>query len=227
MFNLDQAISEWRRQMVAAGVKTSESLNELEAHLRDDVEHSIRSGLSDEQAFEGAVQRLGGGDVLRGEFAKWARAKRRHFIYRGLLFGIGLFLLGAAFCYFAMIPAAMAASQAYSQWLGFSAFHLKPDEYIRFVWKVIFAMSLGFEVPVVILTLMKIGVVDYRFLCEARKYVIIINLVLGAVLTTPEIITQLVMFLPLQILYEISVWVTWYWECQDKKRDAVAETKPG
>jgi len=227
MFNLEQEIAEWRRQMAAAGVKTSESLNELEAHLRDAFEQSIRSGLSVELAFEGAVQRLGGADALREEFARWARAKRRHFIYRGLVFGFGVFLLGAAFCWFAMIPAALAASQAYSQWLGFSATGWKPDEYIRFVWKVILCMGLGFEVPVVILTLVKIGVVDYRFLSKARKYVIIINLVLGAVLTTPEVITQLVMFLPLQILYEISVWVTWYWERQDRKREATAETKPG
>jgi len=222
MFNLEQAIAEWRRQMAAADVRISESLNELEAHLRDDVEHSIRSGLGAEQAFEGAVQRLGGPDVLRGEFAKWASAKRRHFICRGLLCGIGVFLLGATFCYFAIIPAALTASHAYSQWLGFSAIEWKADEYISFIWKVILGMSLGFEVPVVILTLVKIGVVDYRLLSKARKYVIIINLVLGAVFTTPEIITQLVLFLPLQMLYEISVWVTWYWEWQNKKREAAA-----
>jgi len=227
MFNLEQAIAEWRRQMAAAGVKTSESLNELEAHLRDDVEHSIRSGLSAEQAFEVAVRRLGDVGVLRGEFAKWARTKRRHFIYRGLVFGIGAFVLGAIFCYFAMIPATLAASQAYSQWLGFSAAQWRPDEYIRFVWKVMLCLSLGFVVPVIILTLVKIGVVDYRFLSKARKYVIIINLVLGAALTTPEVTTQLLMFLPLQILYEISVGVTWYWECPDRKREASIETKPG
>ena len=91
MSNLERAIAEWRRQMAASGVKTSESLNELEAHLRDDVEHSIRSGLSAEQAFEVAIRRLGDVGVLRGEFAKWARTKRRHFIYRGLVFGIARF----------------------------------------------------------------------------------------------------------------------------------------
>jgi sec-independent protein translocase protein TatC len=87
-------------------------------------------------------------------------------------------------------------------------------------------LSLGFEVPVVILTLVKIGVVDYRLLSKARKYVIIVNFVLAAVLTTPEVIIQLVMFLPLQMLYEISVWVAWCWERQDKKRAGV-ETKLG
>jgi sec-independent protein translocase protein TatC len=57
-------------------------------------------------------------------------------------------------------------------------------------------------------------------LSKARKYMIVINLVLGAVLTTPEVITQLIMFLPLQILYEVSVWIAWYWERKEKKREA-------
>jgi len=46
--------------------------------------------------------------------------------------------------------------------------------------------------------------------------------VLGAVLTTPEIITQVIMFIPLQFLYEVSIWVAWYWERQEKKREAAS-----
>jgi len=57
-------------------------------------------------------------------------------------------------------------------------------------------------------------------LAKARRYVIIINFVLGAMLTTPEIITQILMAVPLQILYEISVWIAWYWERKEKKRAA-------
>jgi Sec-independent protein secretion pathway component TatC len=227
MFELEQAIAEWRRQMVASGVKTSELLNELEAHLRDDLEHGIGSGLSAELAFSAAVQRLGRAAALRGEFAKEERARRRHFIYRGLLFGIGAFWLGAAFCYFGMIPIALASSKAYSQWLGFSTLGWNTREYMRFVCRFMLGMGLCFEMPVLVLTLVKIGVLDHRFLSQARKYVIVANLVLGAVFTTPEVITQLLMFLPLQLLFEVSVGVAWYWERQDKKREAAAGTKQG
>ena len=45
---------------------------------------------------------------------------------------------------------------------------------------------------------------------------------LGAVLTTPEVITQILMAIPLYALYEICVWIAWYWERQDKKREAAA-----
>lgn len=148
------------------------------------------------------------------------KLKERHYVYRGLGFGVGLFLLGVAFCYFALMPVALAASQKYSQWLGFSATQWKADDYISFVCKFMLGMGLGFEMPVVILTLVKIGILDYAMLSKARKYMVVINLILGALLTTPEVITQLIMFLPLQLLFEISLWITWYWERRDKKREA-------
>src|SRR5436190_12224042 len=63
------------------------------------------------------------------------KLKERHYVTRGLFFGIGLFLTGVAFCYFALMPVALAASQMYSQWLGLSVFQWKADEYISFVCK--------------------------------------------------------------------------------------------
>jgi sec-independent protein translocase protein TatC len=79
-------------------------------------------------------------------------------------------------------------------------------------------MGLGFELPVVLLTLVKIDVLRYETLASARRYMIVINLILGAVLTTPEPITQLIMFLPLQGLYELSVAIAWYWDQPDRAR---------
>jgi hypothetical protein len=218
VFNLEEAIADWERQMLAAGINTPEALTELETHLRDEVEHQIRSGLSLEQAFDSAVQQLGSADALKAEFTKTSGATQRHYIYCGLGFGIGLFLLGVAFCRFAVIPAALAASQTYSHWLGFSPTGWNPNEYISFVFRLMLGLGLALEIPVVLLTLVKIGVLDHRLLSKARKYVIVMNLILGAVLTTPELTTQLIMFLPLQILYEASVWIAWYWEA--KRRSA-------
>src|ERR1041385_5803350 len=151
------------------------------------------------------------------------KMKAKYYVYRGLGFGLVLFLTGVCFCYFLLMPVALAASQKYSQWLGFAAFQWKADEYISFVCKFMIGMGLGFEMPVVILTLVKIGILNYRILSAGRRYMIVINLVLGAVLTTPEVITQIIMFLPLQLLYEISIWITWYWE-RKKRREAAEAT---
>jgi hypothetical protein len=70
MFNLDQAIAEWRRQMVAAGIKTPATLEELENHLREDVEEQRRSGINAQDAFKVAAQRVGPPGALKAEFRK-------------------------------------------------------------------------------------------------------------------------------------------------------------
>lgn len=75
MFNLDQSIAEWRRQMVAGGIKSPQVLDELESHLRDDVEEQMRVGASALLAFETAVQRLGPAGVLECEFEKVGEAR--------------------------------------------------------------------------------------------------------------------------------------------------------
>jgi len=75
MFNLDQSIAEWRRQVIAAGIKTPAPMEELESHLRDDIEQQMQAGLSQQQAFAIAVQRIGQIDALKVEFAKFNQRK--------------------------------------------------------------------------------------------------------------------------------------------------------
>ena len=150
------------------------------------------------------------------------RIHEKRYIYRGLFFGFALFVTGVAFCYFAMMPVALAVSAKYAEWFGFKANQWRAEEYIGFVCKFMLGMGLGFEMPVVILTLVKIGLLNYQILKAARRYVIVIAFVLGAVLTTPEVITQVLMAVPLLLLYEISVWIAWYWERQDKKLEQAA-----
>lgn len=70
MFNLDKAITDWRRQMIAGGIKSSAVLDELESHLREDVERRTRSGMPAQQAFEEAVLQVGRANELKLEFGK-------------------------------------------------------------------------------------------------------------------------------------------------------------
>src|SRR6267142_2160712 len=151
------------------------------------------------------------------------KVREKKYVYTGLAFGFGLFVTGVTFCYFVLMPVALAVSAQYSQWFGFEVTQWRAEEYISFVCKFMFGMGLGFEMPVIILTLVRISILDYRMIKAARRYVIVIAFVLGAVLTTPEVITQVLMAIPLLVLYEISVWIAWYWERQDKKRQQAAE----
>jgi sec-independent protein translocase protein TatC len=96
----------------------------------------------------------------------------------------------------------------------------RADEYFGFMSKFLIGMGLGFEMPVVLLTFVKIGVLDYRKLASMRRYMVVICLVLGAILTTPEVLTQVAMAVPLYLLYEASVWIAWHWERTQKRREA-------
>ena len=153
------------------------------------------------------------------------KLNEKHYLLRGFFIGVLLFLSGVAFCYFKLMPVALDASAKYSQWLGISADQWTAENYISFVCKFMLGMGLGFEMPVVILIFVKLGVLNYKMLAGFRRYMIVINLVLGAVLTTPEVLTQVMMAIPLQILYEITVWIAWYWEWRDKKREEKAAAK--
>jgi hypothetical protein len=70
MFDLEKAIADWRKQMLAAGIKSPVPLEELEIHLREDIERRTRNGLDEPAAFGLAVQNVGGPGVLKTEFSK-------------------------------------------------------------------------------------------------------------------------------------------------------------
>jgi sec-independent protein translocase protein TatC len=152
------------------------------------------------------------------------RMREKKYVYRGLVFGLGLFLTGVCFCYFVMMPLALKVSVEYAEWFGFKSDEWRAEDYISFVCKFMLGMGLGFETPVLILTLVKLGILNYRMLAGARRYVIVISFILGAILTTPELITQVLMAIPLLILYEISVWIARYWEWRDQKRTQAEST---
>jgi hypothetical protein len=77
MFNLEQAVKDWRRQMAARGIKAAEVLDELEAHLRDEIERQIRSGANELEAYQAASACIGEPNALKAEFAKLAANNRR------------------------------------------------------------------------------------------------------------------------------------------------------
>lgn len=75
MFNLEQSIAIWRRQMLDGGIKSHDVLDELESHLREDIEKQMREGAPTAQAFATAVERVGRADELKLEFGKIERPR--------------------------------------------------------------------------------------------------------------------------------------------------------
>jgi hypothetical protein len=70
MFDLEKSIAEWRKQMLAVGIKTPVPLEELEIHLREEIEQQMQSGFGEEHAFKSAVWKIGQAGLLKTEFKK-------------------------------------------------------------------------------------------------------------------------------------------------------------
>jgi sec-independent protein translocase protein TatC len=149
------------------------------------------------------------------------KVREKKYVLRACAIGAGLFLAGVCFCYYFVLARAL-----FALWMGVKVPVWRAETYFSFVTKFMLGMGLGFELPVILLALVKIGILDYAKLSAMRRYMIVINLVFGALLTTPEVFTQVVMAIVLQILYEISVWIAWYWEWRDRKNEQAEEAQP-
>ncbi len=118
------------------------------------------------------------------------------------------FLGGAAFGYLVVFP------PAFRFLLGYSTDFLSPmpavNEYFSLSLRLLLAFGVIFELPILMVFLAKIGVVDAGFLNRNRKYAILINFIIAAILTpTPDVVNQMLMGVPLLILYEVSVVAVW------------------
>src|SRR5207245_5103473 len=101
------------------------------------------------------------------------KRKEKHYIFRAFAIGTSLFFTGVAFCYFVLMPVALNASAKYSEWLGINADQWTAEDYISFVSKFMLGMGLGFQMPVVILFLVKLAVLRYSTLKTGRPYMVV------------------------------------------------------
>ncbi len=149
--------------------------------------------------------------------------KEREAIFPWVGWSFLLFIIGVLSTFFVLLPVSLRASVAYSDMLGFDGYDWRADDYISFVTHFILGMGLGFQFPIVVLFLVKIGLLTHKQLAHYRRHVCVLSFILGAVLTTPEVITQVAMAIPLYILYEICIWIAWYWERKKRRNETVIE----
>jgi sec-independent protein translocase protein TatC len=129
------------------------------------------------------------------------------------------FLVGMAFAYFVVFPVAF----------GFFVGYTPPgvqmmtdiDKYLSFVLTMFLAFGLTFETPVVVVVLVRMGVVSLEKLRAARGYVIVGAFVIGAIFTPPDVISQLLLAIPLWLLYEVGLFLARF--VSVPKRDAEEE----
>lgn len=127
---------------------------------------------------------------------------------RGLIFWVSLlFFFGVAFGYFIITPYTVNFFASYTLSDQFQNI-IKIDDYLDTLIGLVLGTGLVFELPVLVYFFSKLGFLTPRFMSEYRKYAVVIILVVAAVITPPDVFSQIIVTIPLWILYEISIFIS-------------------
>jgi sec-independent protein translocase protein TatC len=137
-----------------------------------------------------------------------------------------MFILGASFVYYILMPMAIRFFLGFEAPGGNGALPIEVEarvsEYLGLVMMLIFAFGLCFQLPILLTLLGRVGIVTSDGLKSARRYAIVGVFVLAAVVTPPDVISQFSLAVPLILLYEVSVWLVRMIERKREKEDAAA-----
>jgi sec-independent protein translocase protein TatC len=115
-----------------------------------------------------------------------------------------LFLIGMAFAYFLVFPSVFNFMASYNAPLG-AEMSTDIDNYLSFAMTTFLAFGITFEVPVVVVVLVRMGMVPLAKLKEIRPYVIVGAFVISAIVTPPDVLSQLLLAIPMTVLYELGL----------------------
>ena len=134
-----------------------------------------------------------------------------------------LFIAGAVFCYAVVFP------YAFQFFMSFATDDIVPmlslKQYLSFSSTLLFAFGVVFQLPLILVFLGRIGVVNHRMLRRNRKFAVLIMFVAAALFTPPDVVSQILMAMPLLLLYEISIWMVAAAERKREERRAAEEAE--
>lgn len=115
-----------------------------------------------------------------------------------------LFFIGVAFCYFFVFGQVFAFIQGFAP----KSITAAPDieAYLSFVLTMFLAFGLAFEVPIVVIVLARMGIVSVQKLREFRGYFVVLAFIIAAIVTPPDVVSQLALAIPMVLLYELGLW---------------------
>lgn len=147
--------------------------------------------------------------------------QEKKYVYPFVIFSTLLFATGVSFGYFVVFPI------AFKFFMGYSSEIIKPlpsiKEYLNFSCKLLFAFGVVFELPLFTLFLAKIGLVNEKMLRSKRKFAILGIFAVAAILTPPDVVSQILMAIPLLVLYEISILVAKYFGKKEEEKEEEEE----
>jgi sec-independent protein translocase protein TatC len=147
-------------------------------------------------------------------------AHEKKFIVPMVVASMLLFACGMSFAYFLVFPLVFGFIVGIAP-VGVAVM-TDINKYLDFVITMFLAFGITFEVPIVVVVLAYTGIVEIRQLREARPYVIVGSFIVGAIFTPPDVVSQIMLAMPLWLLYELGVLVA-AWMLRNKQKDAEDE----
>lgn len=149
--------------------------------------------------------------------------KEKKAILFTLIFGVVFFIIGVAFCYFMVLPTTLEffvriAIEEVSSMLSIQS-------YVSFVNMMLLAFGLVFEMPVIIFLLSKLGIIKPAFLKKNRGIIIVAIFIFASIITPPDVISQLMLGIPMVILLEFSILICTLVYKGKKKEELESETE--
>ncbi|MDC6167565.1 twin-arginine translocase subunit TatC [Paucibacter sp. XJ19-41] len=132
-----------------------------------------------------------------------------------------LFFVGVAFCYFFVFGQVFKFIQSFAP----KSITAAPDieAYLSFVMSMFIAFGAAFEVPVVVVVLARMGLVTVEKLREFRGYFIVVAFIIAAVITPPDVVSQLALAIPMCLLYEVGIWASGFFIRYSKAPDSATD----
>ena len=148
-----------------------------------------------------------------------------------LLCGTAFFGVGVTFAYGQLAPNVVNFFDVVNGWVGLNVTEVQIENYVPLILKLVLAFGLVFQVPLLLFVLGWLGVISSESLRSWRRFAIVLAFFLGMVLTPPDPMSQLLMALPLILLYEVSVWGVYFKEVcagehSSRKKDAGEAKEP-
>lgn len=126
-----------------------------------------------------------------------------------LVAGFALFLAGTVLSYSKTLPMVVAAFQQVNKWMGLNVGTIRIEGYIAIVLKTLMAFGLVFQMPLILFVLGCMGIVSSEGLRKKRRLAIVLSFLVSMFLTPPDPMSQIIMAVPLCLLYEVSIWAVW------------------
>ena len=136
-----------------------------------------------------------------------------------------LFIIGMAFAYFLVFPTVFKFMASYNAPLG-AEMSTDIDNYLSFAMTTFLAFGITFEVPVVVVVLVRMGMVSLAKLKEIRPYVIVGAFVISAIVTPPDVLSQLLLAVPMTLLYELGLLVARFYVPKPSEDEAQSTSAP-